>query len=286
MIKLNFTNTRGQTVELYGAPYRLYKVEGLGDVEADIQMQKSPFQDGSTYTDALLMNRYITLELKIEGRNEVELAENRRLLSGQFNPKLGPGILQYTDESGPKQIYAVAESVPTYPDGSTNRGRTFQKALLFLVCPNPYWQDVNPTNIKLEDYVSAFSFPFHFPVKFATRGDTRVLVNEGHTPTPVKITFRGESINPQITKVSTGETIRIKRTIPEGYSLVITTDFDNMSAKIIAPDGVMTDAMGYLDLSLNWSFFSLDVGENKLTFITEGGKPDVYIEYRNLYLGV
>ena len=86
--------------------------------------------------------------------------------------------------------------------------------------------------------------------------------------------------------MSTGETIRIKRTIPAGYSLVITTDFNNKSVQIIAPDGVATDAMGYIDLDLPWSFFSLDVGENQLSFITEGGKPDVFIEYKNLYVGV
>ena len=285
-MKLNFTNTRGQSIELFGSPFRLSNFEGLGDVEADIQTQKSPFQDGSTYTDALLLERYIKLELKIEGKDEVDLANNRRLLSGIFSPKLGPGILQYTDESGSKQIYAVAEGVPAYPDGLTNRGKRFQKALLFLVCPNPYWQDVDPTNIKLEDFVPNFFFPFSFPVTFAKRGDVKTIVNDGHSPTPIKVTFVGEAVNPQITKKSTGETIRIKRTIPAGYTLEITTDFINKSAVIIAPDGVRTNAMHYLDLTVNWAFFSLDVGENEIEFITDGGQPDVYIEYRNLYLGV
>ena len=284
MIKLNFTNTRGQSIELYGSPFRLSNFEGLGDVEADIQMQKSPFQDGSTFTDSLLLERYIKLELKIEGKDEVDLANNRRLLSGIFSPKLGPGILQYTDESGSKQIYAVAEGVPTYPDGSTNRGRTFQKALLFLVCPNPYWQDINPIVTKLQDFVGNFFFPISFPASFSIRGDEKNLLNEGHAPTPIKVTFRGEAVNPMITKVSTGEFIRINRTIPAEHSLVITTDFDYRTVRIVDPYGNEKNAMGYIDL--DGTFFSLDVGENNLKFITSGGNPEVFIEYRNLYLGV
>lgn len=284
MIKLNFTNSTGKSIELFSAPFRLSKVEGLGDVEAEIQMLRAPFQQGSTFVDALLMERHISVELTITGKDEVDLAANRRLFSEVFNPILGLGLLTYTDKSGSKQILAVPESVPAYPDGPMNRGRWFQKVLLFLVCPNPYWQDINPTNVKLEDYVSNFSFPFSFPVSFATRGDMRTLVNNGHAPAPVKITFVGESVNPKITKVDTGEFIRVKRTIPEGYSLVITTGFDDKAVRIIAPDGVESNAMGYIDL--NSTFFSLDIGENKLSFITDGGKPDVYVEYRNQYLGV
>ena len=286
MEKLTYTNTRGESIAFDGPPFHLISVNGLGDVAANVQRQKSPFQDGSTRIGSTLQERVIAIEFLIVGDNYSEVSEGRILLSRIFNPGLDEGILRYENDHVIREIRAGAESVPFFPDGSGNRIESMQKGMVTLVASSPYWQDINPTNIKLEDYVSAFRFPFHFPVRFATRGDTRMLVNEGHAPTPVKITFRGESINPQITKVDTGETIRIKRTIPEGYSLVITTDFDNMSANIIAPDGVITDAMGYLDLSLNWSFFSLDVGENKLTFITEGGKPDVYIEYRNLYLGV
>ena len=131
-----------------------------------------------------------------------------------------------------------------------------------------------------------FHFPFSFPVHFAVRGDLGIIDNTGHMPAPLKITFRGPATNPTITKINTGETIKIKRFIPDGYALVITTDFDNQSAEIVAPDGVSEDAMGYLDLSVDWSFFMLDVGENRISFITDGGSPEVYVEYRTQYVGI
>ncbi|MER2170745.1 MAG: phage tail family protein [Psychrobacillus psychrodurans] len=283
MAKLEYTTSNGQTIELYGAPFHLYFFEG--DVEANIQMQKSPYQDGSTYIDTVLSERYIPIELKIRAKDEKDLADKKRQLSSAFNPKLGLGLLRYQNTTDDvKEIYAVSENVPFYPDGPTNRGKTFQKALISLIAPNPYWQDIYPTNIKLEDFVANFSFPFSFPVSFSIRGDSKVLINNGHVPTPVEITFRGEAINPKVTKNSTGEFIRINRPIPAEHSLVITTGFNEKTVKIIDPYGNELNAMGYIDL--NSTFFSLDVGDNQLSFITDGGNPDVFIEYKNLYLSV
>lgn len=261
----------------------LVSIEGLGDVNADIQTQKSPFQDGTTLIDTVLEPRYIQTEFLIRGTDYNEVRSKRTFISSVINPRLGLGTLTYYSGDTVREIKAVAESVPYYPD-KESRGRRWQRGLVTFVAPNPYWQDVSPTNIKLEDYVANFSFPFSFPVNFAIRGDSRTLINDGHAPAPITVTFVGEAVNPSITKIETGEFIRVNRTIPSGYQLVITTEFNNKSVKIVAPDGVETSAMGYIDLDSE--FFSLDVGRNQLSFITEGGQPEVYVEYRNWYVGV
>lgn len=280
--KLTITNSNGDSVVLsHRPPFLLSKIDGLGDVDAEVQMSSAPFQDGSTHIDTLLEPRFVEMQVSILSDSRGGVSAMREQLARVFNPKLSLLILFENDRVA-RQIKAVSEHVPKFP--SDNRGSRFQIALVNLVCPTPYWQEVNPTNVKLEDFVSNFRFPFSFPVSFAARGDMRTLINTGHVPAPVKIIFRGESINPRITNLRTGEFIRVKRTIPEGYSLVITTGFDNKAVRIVAPDGVETSAMGYIDLSS--TFFSLLVGENQLTFATDGGKPEVYIEFRNLYLSV
>ncbi|WP_429995361.1 phage distal tail protein [Metabacillus fastidiosus] len=109
-------------------------------------------------------------------------------------------------------------------------------------------------------------------------------MNKGDVPTPIKVTFCGESINPKITNLTTGEFIKVNRSILLNYSLVINTEFGNKEVKIVAPDGVEQNAFSYIDLES--SFFMLNVGENRFSFITDGGQPEVYIEYRNKYLGV
>ncbi|MET3658171.1 phage tail family protein [Sporosarcina psychrophila] len=282
MQKITYTNSRGDSIVLsHRAPFLLSKIDGLGDVDATVQMQKSPFQDGSTHVDTLLEPRFLSLQVSIIGRGREDVSAKREELARVFNPKLS-GVILFENGRVSREIKAHPEHVPKYP--SDDRGLTYQIALVNLVCPNPYWQDINPINIKLQDFVGNFFFPISFPASFSIRGDEKNLFNEGHAPTPIKVTFRGEAVNPMITKVSTGEFIRINRTIPAEHSLVITTDFDYRTVRIVDPYGNEKNAMGYIDL--DGTFFSLDVGENNLKFITSGGNPEVFIEYRNLYLGV
>lgn len=210
------------------------------------------------------------------------VSASRVQIAKAFNPKLGLGTLRYENDHLVRENKAIAESVPIYPDGP--RTETIQKGLINLICPSPFWEDITPENYKLEDFVGNFRFPFKFPVRFASRGDSRELVNKGDVPTPIKVTFCGESINPKITNLTTGEFIKVNRSILLNYSLVINTEFGNKEVKIVAPDGVEQNAFSYIDLES--SFFMLNVGENRFSFITDGGQPEVYIEYRNKYLGV
>lgn len=280
--KLTITNSNGDSVVLsHRPPFLLSKIDGLGDVDAQVQMSRAPFQDGSTHIDTLLEPRYISMQISILSDGREGVSAMRERLARVLNPKL-PLSLVYENGRVVRQIKAHSEHVPKYP--SDSRGMRHQIALVNLICPSPFWQDMNPTMLKLQDFVGNFFFPVSFPASFSIRGDQENFVNDGHVPTPVKVTFRGEAINPMITKVSTGEFIRIKRTIPAEHSLVITTDFNSRTVRIVDPYGNEMNAMGYIDLDS--TFFSLDVGENNLSFITDGGNPEVFIEYRNLYLGV
>ena len=90
--------------------------------------------------------------------------------------------------------------------------------------------------------------------------------------------------NPRITNLTTGEFIKVNRAIPVGYRLILDTSFGNKRVEIVAPDGVVQNAFHYIDLES--TFFNLDVGENRFGFITEGGNPEVYVEYKHRYLSV
>lgn len=282
--KLEYINSKGETIELYGRPFRLVNVTGLGDVEAEIQMQKAPYQDGATLIDTALEPRYIDIEIKIIGSNTEDTETKRRKVASIFNPRLKAGTLRYISDSGVREIKAIATALPNFPDGSDNRQATFQKALIQLVAPDPHWKDIIAENYKLEDFVGNFRFKFRFPVRFATRGDSRILINKGDVPTPIVVEFRGAAVNPKITNVTTGEFIKVNRTIPPGYKLVLDTSFGNKRVEIVAPDGVVENAFHYIDLES--TFFSLEVGETKFGFITEGGNPEVYVEYKHRYLSV
>ncbi|QDP99997.1 phage tail family protein [Lysinibacillus fusiformis] len=283
--KVLFTNTLGQSIELTNRrPFLLQSVEGKADVGAVIQTQTAPFQDGSTYVDSYLQQRAITLNVSILAESNEALIEQRQLLTSVFNPKLGPGKLLYMKGNTKREIQAVVENVPVLGVGRENNGIRFQRTIINLVCPSPFWEDVTAENYKLEDFISNFRFSFHFPVRFATRGDSKLLINKGDVPTPIRVEFRGPVTNPKITNLTTGEFIRVKREIPANHMLILDTSFGNKRVEIMRPDGVKENAFHYIDLAS--TFFNLDVGDNRFAFITDSGNPEVYVEYKHKYLSV
>ncbi|MEH6941533.1 phage tail family protein [Bacillus sp. JJ722] len=285
METLTFTNIRGEVVTFGGPPFYLQKVDGLGDVSASIQTQRAPYQNGSKYIDSVLDERIIPVEFVIavdEEKGYKGVSESRTQIGRVLNPLLGLGTLKYSNGHIEREIKAVADSVPIYPDGP--RTKLIQKGLVTFLCPSPFWEEVNPEVFKLEDFVGAFRFPFHFPVRFSTRGDGKTLVNKGDVPTPIQVEFRGPVTNPKITNTSTGEFIKVNQTIPEGFKLLIDTSEGNKKVDIIAPDGIPSNGFPYIDDASD--FFSLDVGETRISFITDGGKPEVYVKYKNRYLSV
>lgn len=285
MEKIIFTNARGQSVELKNSrPFVMEYLSGKGDVSADVQMQSAPFQDGMTYIDSTLQSRSLSMQVSIMAESQNDLLEKRHYLASVFNPKLGPGTVIYENGDMRREIKALSENVPVFPTGKDNVSARYQRAIINLLCPSPFWEDVNLEKYKLEDFVGNFRFSFHFPVRFATRGDSRLLVNNGDVPTPIKVEFRGPVTNPRITNLTTGEFIKVNRAIPAGYKLILDTSFGNKRVEIVAPDGVVQNAFHYIDLES--TFFSLDVGENRFGFITDGGNPEVYVEYKHRYLSV
>lgn len=282
--KVTFINNRGHSIELSNRlPFLLESVEGRGGVEANVQMQSAPYQDGATYIDTLLSTRPLTLQVSLIAESRDELNNLRHRISNIFNPKLGVGQLIYQNGDTERTIEVVVDGSPAFPVGDA-KGKWYQKTAINLIAPNPYWQGKEIENYKLEDFVGNFRFPFHFPVRFATRGDSKLLINKGDVPTPIKVEFRGPVNNPRITNLTTGEFIKVNRAIPEGYKLILDTSFGNKRVEIVAPDGVIQNAFHYIDLES--TFFNLDVGENRFSFITEGGNPEVYVEYKNRYLSV
>lgn len=286
MEMLTFRNSKGEEIEFYSSPFQLETINGLGDVQADIQTQKAAYQHGVTFLDALLQQRYMDINFKIRGSNYNEIKDLRRELTRITNPVLGLGTLIYKSGDTVREIKAVSESLPIFPSGNQNRGGGWQKSQMSFVCPDPYFTGGSDEieRYKLEDFVGNFRFSFHFPVRFATRGDLKEIINDGDVSTPVKIEFRGPVTNPVIKNNTTGEFIKVDRVIPENYKLIIDTTSGSKSVEIVAPDGIREQAMHYLDLGSR--FFELQVGSNTLSFITDEGNPEVYVEFRKRYSAV
>ena len=282
MFKLQYENARGEGVELYGRPYQLSIVEGLGEVEAEIQSQRAPYQDGDTLIDVILQPRHMTIELKIHGKDAAETESNRRKFASVFNPKLGLGILKYVRDGEVRIIKVVAESVPSFPDGTTNRQTTFQKALLYLKAPNPYWRSTSITEEPA--FEPLFEFPFEGEFEMGMQRDQRIIFNDGDAPAPLQIEFFGPALNPKIINNTTGEFIRIKQELHEGERMMI--DTTDSSVFFINVDGEARNVFPWIDL--NTTFFKLGIGENDIEYTADSDIQGtiVNISYSKLFTAV
>lgn len=292
MFKLIFTNSRGGSIELFGRPYRLISVEGLlGDVGADVQSQKAPYQDGDTLIDTVLEPRYGSIEIKIVGSDPADVEAKRRKLSTIFNPKLQLGTLRYVRGQEAKEIKVVAESVPSFPEGSTNRGRTFQKALIYLKAPDPYWKSPSITEEP------AFEPLFEWPSDYWDLGDDgdiyfemgiqrteRIIDNDGDAPAPLQVHFYGPADKPYIENVTTDEFIQINKRLEENEILKI--DTGEKSVIYVDPYGAETNVFNWLDLGS--TFFNLQIGENEISCqcAVSNNLKDFDIFYNKLYVAV
>lgn len=284
--EIEFINSRGVSVLFDGNPYGLVSIEGLGDVESEAQSQKAPYIDGVDYIESVFEPRYLPTEILIRGKDYSEVASLRRDLSSILNPKLGLGELHYRSPGGREYIIpAVGESVPVYPDLEA-RGELWQRGLVTFMAPNPYWRSPNETAKPLVAYVGNFKLPMTFPFMLGTSGSKTTLYNDGDVPAPVRIEMHGPTTNPQIFNRTTGEYIRINRTIAQGEVMHINTESGRQRITVTDEEGKETSAFGYLDH--NSDLFYLELGENIIEHVADAGNrhAEVIVRWDSMFVGV
>ncbi|MFL0365385.1 phage tail family protein [Pseudobacillus sp. 179-B 2D1 NHS] len=283
MERLIFTSVNGEVIRFDGPPFYLSKVNGLGDVEAETQLQKAPYQDGSILLDSVLGERTIPIEfLIVQDDGYHDVSASRIQIAKAFNPKLGLGTLRYENDHIVREIKAVADSVPVYPDGP--RTERIQKGLINLICPDPYWRSLNVTEEPA--FEPLFQFPFEGEFQMGVQRDRRIITNDGDAPAPLQIEFFGPALNPIIMNNTTGEFIKVNQELLEGEVMKIDTSDSSKSVVFVGVDGTERNVFNWIDL--NSTFFKLVIGENDIEYTADSDIQGaiVNIRYSKLYTAV
>jgi len=286
---VTFKNRLGESITFGGPPFYLQKINGLGDVTADNQTQRAPYQDGSTYIDTTLDERYIDIEFLIVnelGEGYGKVSEKRSRIARVLNPKLGLGILRYENESVVREIYCVAESVPIYPDES--RVKTLQKGMVTLRAPNPYWL-TEETSDQLTVWEGGLKFPLRLPTKLArmSLNKSKIILNDGDAETPFEAIFNGPATSPiRLINKTTNKYIEVNQSLLEGEKMIISTAFGKKRVTKVLVDGTRINAFHFI--TMGSSFFNLIQGNNLLDYSTGADyeRAAVQIIYRNRHLAV
>lgn len=292
MQRLTFTAANGQQIKMDTRPFRLLTLQGAGAVQTDIQTQKAPYQDGATYIDALLEPRFLLLDVAIMAESSEQLYQHRRKLAQVFNPKLGPGLLRYEYDGGAKEIEAVAELAPEFPTGRDNRAPGFQRAILSLVCPSPFWRDIVTTKAEVAIWRGALEFPLELVeegIEIGFREPSLIvnIENPGDVACGMEVKFKALAtvVNPLLFNVNTREFIQINKTLTAGEVLTVTTHFANKRVETYK-NGITSNAFNWIDLES--TFLQLDPGDNLLRYDADDGLDNLEVDiyYNPQYVGV
>lgn len=268
----------------------LSHIEGLGITDIDIETTQAPLQDGSHIHGILLNDRTIRLQTTIRADDRQKLYELRRKILRVINPKTynskskkrGELLLFYANDYKTYRIYAYIEDAVDFKDRFGNN----DKAEIIFTAHNPYLLDEENTKLVIKKFSGGLKFPLKLKTRFANVGYKRDYDNDSDADLPVKIKYFGPVTNPAITNETTGETIKVNKTLEEGDTLEINTEDGEQTVNIIKANGTIENVFHWIDLQ-NRDFFKLIIGKNIISYSgdDESHSGSIEIEFLRKWVG-
>jgi len=282
MYSLKVENDRGNTLELTNNPnYTVFKIEGLNPPHATINSSVNTTTDGSSINSVRLENRNIVIYATMEGD-----VEANRINLYKYFPVKKTVKLYFSNKSRDIYIEGTVELIEC--DLFSNK----QVAQISIICPRPYFKDVENLVTVFSDISSMFEFPFSISkagVEISTIGTNqrRSIINTGDIETGVliKLFATGTVVNPIIYDVLKRTYLKLNFTMLASDTVVINTNVGEKSIELIR-DGVTYNAMGYMAQDSTW--FILEAGDNVFTYDADSGNSNLQLTFTTsiLYSGV
>lgn len=285
METFTFTNSKGKSIVIgSNEDYKLISASGLTAMEIIPYTIHGYRQNGYTLTNTQLGSRIIDLEFAVFGENDSDFYNKRLELVSIFNPLLGEGTLTYNNGVVERCITVQVTQAIDVKKSYTSNLKSFA---IELTAYNPLWRDKQEHALVLDDFIGGLKYPVKFEndgVIFAETGMVSRINIEGDVPSPIRAVFSGAATSPKLMLDNTGEYIEVGVTMTASQQLQITTDYGNKMVDLIS-NGTTTSANHLITPSS--TYFSLPIGENKLSFsAAEGANVEVVVYWYNWYLGV
>ena len=282
MQQITYTDSAGRkTVFGPRAPYVLWKVDGLGNPDIQIDRTRAAGQRGQEAHGLRYETREVTIIAHIHGPGGM-LYALRRQLNSLMSPEKAPGMLVYENDAGRYVIPCYPEQ-PRYDD----RFREYQTVTLRLLCPDPLWRAEEAAQARLYFGDGSFVFLLMLPAVFGVSAARGVLRNNGDAAAPLEFWVHGGAKRPTIRNRTTGESFTVEKDFPENQTLYIRTGQGEKTVSLLSADGVLLEnAFGYL--SPDSVLFLLPCGESELEFknAEEAASTSVSVRFWERYTGV
>lgn len=286
MFTCSIENAFGERVQLTNreSDYQILNIGGLNPPKVQINRSNIGGLDGSKYNSSRLEERNIVISLKLNG----DVESNRLNLYRLFSLKNECQFF-YKNEHRDAYIAGHVESIEC--DYFTNK----EIMQISIVCPFPYFKDVDIIVDDISKILRKFTFPFAIeyndPIPFSTIEIDRIVdvFNHGESECGIiiDVTFIGAVNKLRIVNTMTGEWFTIQHSFIADDHVVINTNKGEKSITLTR-NGVTTNL--FSKVARGSSFFSLRQGDNNFSYLADDGAHDsnVTIVYKHytLYGGV
>lgn len=288
MFTIEIQNRHNQILKLTQneLAYQVLKIEGLTPPNASIHTNVNANAHGASFKSSKIEPRNLVIQLKPRGNIE----ENRLRLYEYFATSDWCKVY-FRNNNRNVAIEGYVESIES--DLFTNN----QVMQISILCPEPFFKDVEDSVIDISKEHSAFEFPFEIPVsesvEFSVFEQDRFtcVVNYGQADTGMIIEIENNMSDgttarcPVIRNYITGESLKINTDLLGGEKIVINTNVGKKSVTKIS-NGKEVNIINFFDLKTDWlqlrkgaNYFTFDYSDNDRYF-------KINIRYSSNYLGV
>ena len=278
MIEIKIKNNTGEVLNLSTSPnYTLYDVTGVTPLPVNINSSVNATSDGSTINSMRTDNRNIVLYVAIQG----DVERNRLNLYKYFPYKKQISIYCKTDT---RNVYIEGYTELIDIKLFSNQ----QVAQISIICPQPYFKDINELITSFSQVESLFSFPFSIPgtgTELSIIGNDirKNIINTGEVDTGmiIELFAISEVVNPVIYDVLNRTHIKLDFTMHSNDIIYINT-YSGQKSITLLRDGVESNIISYLTYTSNW--LTLSQGDNVFTYDAERGASNIKLTFRTLTL--
>lgn len=279
-------NTRNQILTLTQNEenYQIINIMGLTPPSAQINTSKIAGQDGSKFNSSTLNERNIVITVKLNG----DVEHNRINLYSFFRNK---EWCKFYYKNGTRNVY-IEGYVESLDGDLFTDNETMQISIL---CPNPYFKDIEEIIDDISKALAAFEFPFAIdegdPIPISTIDTSRITNvynnSESETGLIIEIDLLNSANKIQINNIITGEIFVLNYAFLENDKIIIDTNKGNKSVSLVR-NAVTTNL--FTAMRKGSSFFQLNIGDNFFSYLVDEGTNDdaihIVFKHYTLYGGV
>ena len=271
-MQIKVRNHLGEITQLDPLYYPVVNVDGLTPVNATINTSNIATVDGTFFNSSYVNQRNIVLTIV----PDTEPEKARLFLYRFFKPKY-PVRLYFKTSS--RDVY-IDGYVETFEGGLYAQKQAFQ---ISVICPQPFFKNVETTIITQSKTVNAFTFPFSTPETGVVLSyidanvDTNVL-NEGEESTGVIISLlaSGAVVEPTIYNRTTFEKFTVNVEMGTGDEIKIDTRRGEKSIVMLS-NGEEINILNKIAKNSNW--LALQPGDNLFTYDCVYGPENLNVTY-------